>query len=293
METPKEYYYTYYSYEEYGRGYFGSRKCYCLPEEDINYFGSFRDKTFRPTQKIILKDDYATREEAYADEIILHDYYDVSNNPHFANQAKASSTNFYVSRELAIENGKKYGKIGGKIGGKISGKYVAENKLGIFSLTEEEKLEYCKKGGNKIGQIHKENGTGVCGIPIEERRKNSKKGGKISGEKHKRNGTGIFNLSKEQMTENGKKGGKKSAEINKKNGTAVYGIPIEERRKNSKKGYANGLAKIPIEQKIERVKKLNAQKWMCLETGYVSTSGPLTLYQRKRGIDTSKRERIA
>jgi hypothetical protein len=24
METPKEYYYTYYSYEEYGRGYFGS-----------------------------------------------------------------------------------------------------------------------------------------------------------------------------------------------------------------------------------------------------------------------------
>jgi hypothetical protein len=44
METPKEYYYTYYSYEEYGRGYFGSRSCKCLPEEDTKYFGSFRIK---------------------------------------------------------------------------------------------------------------------------------------------------------------------------------------------------------------------------------------------------------
>jgi hypothetical protein len=69
METPKEYYYTYYSYEEWGRGYFGSRGCKCLPEEDVRYFGSFKDKSFKPTQKIILKDDYATREEAYADEI--------------------------------------------------------------------------------------------------------------------------------------------------------------------------------------------------------------------------------
>lgn len=39
-------------------------------------------------------------------------------------------------------------------------------------------------------------------------------------------------------------------------------------------------------------KKLNTEKWMCTETGFVSTSGPLTLYQRKRGIDTSKRKRV-
>ena len=38
METPREYHYVYYSYEEYGRGYIGSRTCRCLPEEDINYF---------------------------------------------------------------------------------------------------------------------------------------------------------------------------------------------------------------------------------------------------------------
>jgi hypothetical protein len=94
METPKEYYYTYYSYEEWGRGYFGSRGCKCLPEEDVKYFGSFKDKTFKPTQKIILKSDYATREEAYADEIILQEHYKVVENPHFANRAYQTTTRF-------------------------------------------------------------------------------------------------------------------------------------------------------------------------------------------------------
>ena len=60
-----ENHYTYYSYEEWGRGYFGSRSCDCLPEEDINYFGSFKDKNFKPTQKIILKDDYETRKTEF------------------------------------------------------------------------------------------------------------------------------------------------------------------------------------------------------------------------------------
>ena len=36
-------------------------------------------------------------------------------------------------------------------------------------------------------------------------------------------------------------------------------------------------------------KKLNSQKLMCLETGMISTIGPLTRYQRVRGIDTSKK----
>jgi len=90
-----EYHYVYYSYEEYGRGYIGSRTCRCLPEEDVKYFGSFSDKNFEPTQKIILKSDYATREEAYADEITLQAYYKVVENPHFANKAYQSATKFY------------------------------------------------------------------------------------------------------------------------------------------------------------------------------------------------------
>lgn len=98
METQKEYYYTYYSYEEWGRGYIGSRGCKCLPEEDIKYFGSFKDKTFKPTQKIILKDDYATRKEAYSDEIILQEHYKVVENPHFANKAYQTSNKFFYDK---------------------------------------------------------------------------------------------------------------------------------------------------------------------------------------------------
>jgi hypothetical protein len=86
--------YTYYSHEEYGRGYIGVRSCDCLPEEDTDYFGSFSDKSFNPTQKVILKSDYNTRKDANEDEIILHDFYDVVKNPHFANRAKHTSTGF-------------------------------------------------------------------------------------------------------------------------------------------------------------------------------------------------------
>ena len=129
METPKEYHYTYYSYEEWGRGYFGSRTCRCLPEKDVKYFGSFYDKTFNPTQKIILKDDYATREEADVDEVILHNYFEVDINPHFANRAKQTSSKFRLPKERASEIALKN----------------KENGLGIFSLTTEQRRENGRK----------------------------------------------------------------------------------------------------------------------------------------------------
>jgi hypothetical protein len=84
--------YVYYSYEDFGRGYIGSRTCDCLPEED-KYFGSFYDRTFNPTNKIILE-VFDTREEALDAEIKLHQFYDVARNSHFANQSKQTSTGF-------------------------------------------------------------------------------------------------------------------------------------------------------------------------------------------------------
>lgn len=103
----KEYHYVYYSYEEYDRGYIGSRTCKCLPEEDVKYFGSFKDKNFKPAQKIILKDDYATREEAYVDEIILQEYYKVVENQHFANRAYQTSVGFSFKGLTSWSKGKK------------------------------------------------------------------------------------------------------------------------------------------------------------------------------------------
>ena len=88
--------YVYCSYEEWGRDYIGVRSCDCLPEEDTKYFGSFRDKTFKPTGKTILF-VCETREEAAEIEIKLHDFFDVAVNPRFANKSKQTSTRFDVT----------------------------------------------------------------------------------------------------------------------------------------------------------------------------------------------------
>jgi len=90
----KKHHYVYHSYEEWGRGYIGSRSCNCLPERDTDYFGSFTDSSFNPTRKIILRSDYETREEANKDEVTLHDFFDVVKNPYFANKAKQTSEKF-------------------------------------------------------------------------------------------------------------------------------------------------------------------------------------------------------
>jgi hypothetical protein len=107
METPKEYHYTYYSYEEWGMGYFGSRTCKCLPEEDVKYFGTYSHKNFNPTQKIILKSNYDTRKEAIQDEISLQQYYKVVENSHFANRAYQTSTGFYYDKGPGEESKKR------------------------------------------------------------------------------------------------------------------------------------------------------------------------------------------
>ena len=88
--------YVYYSYEEWGRGYIGVRSCNCLPEEDTKYFGSFRDKTFKPTGKTILF-VCETRIEAAEIEIELHKFFDVAVNPQFANKAKQTNTGFSMA----------------------------------------------------------------------------------------------------------------------------------------------------------------------------------------------------
>ena len=94
--------YTYYSYEEYGRGYIGSRGCKCSVEEDVEYFGSFSDKTFKPTQKIILE-TFKTREEAYEAELLLHNFFEVDINSHFANKSKLTSSGFTCPKKFSDE----------------------------------------------------------------------------------------------------------------------------------------------------------------------------------------------
>ena len=88
------YHYTYMSIDPVdGRKYIGSRSCKCLPEEDTKYFGSYKDKSFKPQQKIILK-TFCSRKEAFKHEIYLHFVLDVAVNKQFANRARATVTGF-------------------------------------------------------------------------------------------------------------------------------------------------------------------------------------------------------
>ena len=93
--------YIYYSYEEKGRGYIGSRSCDCKPEKDP-YFGSFKDKTFKPTKKIILA-ECKTKEDRYALEFFYQKLYNVVENPHFANRAFQTTSGF---SRLGLPNSK-------------------------------------------------------------------------------------------------------------------------------------------------------------------------------------------
>jgi hypothetical protein len=54
-----------------------------------------------------------------------------------------------------------------------------------------------------------------------------------------------------------------------------------------------GVHSLTTEQRSETGKKVASQKWECLETGFITNAGNLTKYQRKRGIDTSKRVKVS
>jgi hypothetical protein len=162
-----------------------------------------------------------------------------------------------VSLNILRENGKK------------SAKKQQELGIGLYGLTPEQRTENGKIRGKK----HKKDGTGIFAVTPEERIEIGKRVGKISYEL----GLGIHGRTKEQMTEDGKKGGKIAAKNQKRNKTGIFGIDDEQKRKNSIKGG----------------RKTSSQKWMCLETGYVSNAGGLFRYQKSRNIDTSKRKRIS
>jgi hypothetical protein len=195
-----------------------------------------------------------------------------------------------VSLETSRKSGKKSGKKTRELGlgihgltteqrienGKNSALKNKENKTGIFGMTPEEKSDMCKKGGKIGGQKTYELGLGFHGRTKEQMTEDGKRGGK----KTKELGIGFYGRTKEQITKDSIKGGKKTKEL----GVGVHGRTKEQMTEDGKKGGKIG-GKIGS-------KKTNAQKWKCTETGYVTTSGPLTRYQKAKGIDTSKRVRI-
>jgi hypothetical protein len=146
-----------------------------------------------------------------------------------------------------------------------SGMYCFENKIGIHAYTSEERKEIGRRNGIK----NYKNKVGIHALTTEQRKEQGSKNGK----KCKKSGTGIFSQSKEQLSENGKKGAQKVKQL----GLGIHSLTPEQRLENSKKGAS----------------VINSQKWKCTETGYVSTLAGLSTYQKKRGIDTSKKIRVS
>ena len=130
-------------------------------------------------------------------------------------------------------------------------------------------------GGNYSIKIRRETGRksfnlkkAIFSISHEKR----KSIGKESGEKLKINKSGIFGLDKGEMIKNCKKGGEKCKELK----VGYFSRDEEQKTKDGKKG-----ASIT-----------NSRKFKCNVTGFTSTSGPLTRYQIKRGIDPINRTEV-
>ena len=165
-----------------------------------------------------------------------------------------------------------------------------ENELGfgIHSLTKEQRSENGKRGGKiggeKGGRRVYELGVGAHGRTKEKMSEDGKRGGRITYE----NKIGIHGRTKEEMTENGRKCGYRTYEL----GIGIHGQSKEQMTENGRKGGKIGGKLGSKEDKSKAAKKANSQRWICLETGYVSNAGGLSNYQRVRGIDTSKRKRM-
>ena len=134
--------YVYYSYEEWGKGYIGVRSCNCSPREDTNYMGSFHDKSFKPTEKIILQ-EFTTRESALEAEIRLHAFYKVDVNKHFANKAKQTSTRF-------VSCGPRSEEFKAKISSALRGRKLSKRHIELVSKARSKKLK-----GRPLSEAHK------------------------------------------------------------------------------------------------------------------------------------------
>jgi hypothetical protein len=165
------------------------------------------------------------------------------------------------------------------------------------NITEEEAFKHEKYMIAVFGRI--DLGTGILhnktdggegssgAIRSEEWKRNIIKADEI----HRKNQTGIYAITPE-----------KRKEIDlfcKENEIGIYALTDDERkelgRKSGKYCKENrlGIFAETKEDRSRRTTQTNYQKWMCLETGFITNAGNLSRYQMRRGIDKSKRVRIS
>lgn len=283
IEVP-HYYYGVHKERYFNEEYWGS------PVTHKNYW-----EKYTPQKEILQEFDFTDDgwdEAREIEELYIKPVY--NSDPYCLNEHCGGK----ISLQILRENGK-------KVGHKIS-KYLMENKLGIHGWTKEQFAENGRKNGKRnyelgigVHALSKEEktnigirggnrayelGVGIHALTPEQKGEagkiGGKIGGKVSGNKNKELGRGYCGLSKEERSKYGKIGGKISGSMvgpqNKKLNRGICGMSKEEKSDAGKRGSKN----------------TNSQKWICTETGFISTPGPLTHYQKKRGIDISKRKKL-
>lgn len=253
MEENEKYCYLYMIIFKDHRFYIGSRKSKVSATDDVNYYGSPVTFKYLWEDVSLSKTKYILKECNSFNEMRTLE-------SELIKYAWKKFPDFCLNRcaspVMHREISKKWGK--------INGNKLYQQKKGIFKLSREQRSENGRRAAKRQQEL----------------------------------GIGISFLSKKQLSKNGTKGGQKSYEL----GVGVHGLTPEQRTKISRKngeyirdnkiGMFSRTSEEISETSKRACKKTNSQRWMCLETGHISTPGPLTLYQTKRGIDISKRIRL-
>jgi len=169
-------------------------------------------------------------------------------------------------------------------GGRISGANTVKQKRGFLSeewLGSEERLEANAKGGRESGGANARLKRGICAPGV------ATKAGKIGGASNVINKTGFCSaewLDSDECTEQRRANGLASGAKAASDRTGICSPEWLSSEECLEQRKANGVKTASI---------LNSEKWQCTVTGFISTAGPLSRYQRKRGIDTNNRVKLS
>jgi len=141
-------------------------------------------------------------------------------------------------------------------------------------LNEHYGSHFSQEGRIRGVQTQQEAGMGIFGEYQPWRAEASVK----AVEKMRNEGTGLFDIEVKR------KGGKASGEKNILSGH-IQALGRKQGVKNVEDGTLLRVAKLGAAAQ-------HSQKWVCLETGYISTACGLSHYQKARGIDKSQRVKL-
>ena len=267
MKDPNRFYTYAYLRVDKSPYYIGKGQEYRLYEKCGREIKPPKDKT-----KIIFLKQNITEEEAFKHEIymiavlgrkdlgtgILHNRTD-------GGEGSSGATRSEETRRKISES--KKDKLKGKENPFYGKTHSEESKR---KLSESKKGKYLGENNPNYGKKHSEETRKKIknSIPIEKMIEIGRKNYELK--------VGIHGLTPEETLENAKRGGNKVKEL----GVGIHGRSKEEIIQHGRMGGLKG------------GKTTSSQKWVCLETGFITNAGALTNYQRNRGIDTSKRKRV-